>query len=379
MQTKPDSISHMTMDNNSHLVTVDMARYAGSSSSREEWMSLMVGELQHRVHSQNTGLGPAGVYPNHLQHPMGQHAFGQSYPRTNWVGDGDSSQGRLGSFNPEHINNPYQGHAPGPVPFLQQSVHGAPAGHLPTLRSEQHPPEPQWQASQQPFFSNSASQWPGSSNLSHPYFSSQYAAQAIGPSSSRMAPQSSHFSDPSILNGDPSGNRTGLEPMHGSLNTHSGGQGQSSMGYPPGGSHSQPGTSSHQQGFSDPAAGAHAAQGRQSQPSSAHGQYHSTSMVPAQSGPGFAPLGFPGVPDAHSNAHQYQNPLVQVGGHQYLPQQQPSHHGTAYHYHPRQSTVHQSQHSNALASSRTSSSDPQFVSGPWASSTPPSSGAGQSS
>jgi hypothetical protein len=54
-----------------------------------------------------------------------------------------------------------------------------------------------------------------------------------------------------------------------------------------------------------------------------------------------------------------------------LHQQQPNHHGTAYHYRPRQS--------NVLASSRTSSSDPQFVSGPWASSTPPSTGAGQSS
>ncbi|KAJ5290651.1 uncharacterized protein N7443_010904 [Penicillium atrosanguineum] len=336
-------------------------------------------ESQQRGYSQNTGMGPTGAYSNHPQQVMGQQAFGQPYLRTHWVGNGDGAQGQSGSYNLDHTNNPYQGHAPGPIPFRQQSAQGAAAGHLPNPGSEHRPSEPAWQVSHQPVLSNPGSQWTGSSNLPQLYFGSQYTPQAMGSSTSNMAPQSSHFSNPLNLSGEPSDGRTGPEPMHGSFNTHSGGQLQSPMGYPLDGSHSQQVASFYQQGFSDQAAGAHSAQGYQSQPSSAHGQYHSTSMARAQSGPGFGALGFPAVPDTHGNSHQYQNPLVQVGAQQYLPQQQADHLGATHQYHPGPPTVQQGQRSGAPASSRIATSDPQFISGPWASSTPPSSGAGQPS
>ena len=378
LPTNPGSNFYITMGNASYLVTAGIARYAGSFTSSEQWMSLMAfEESQQRGYSQNTGMGPTGAYTIHPQQAMGHQPFGQSYPRTHWIGNEDGSQGQSGSFNLNHANNSYQGHASGPILLPQQSTHGAPAGRLPNLRSEHRPSEPQWQVTQQPDLSNPASQWMGSSNLPQLYFGSQHTSQAMGNATSNMAPQSSHFSDPSILNREPSGSLTGLEPLHESFNTHSGGQSQSPMQYPPDGSHSQQDASFYQQGFSGPSPGAHSAQAYQSQPSSAHGQYHSTSMARAQSGPGFGALGFPAVPDTHGNAHQYQNPLVQVGAQQYLPQQQADHPGATQQYHPGPSTVQQGQRPGASASSRIATSDPQFVSGPWASSTPPTSGAGR--
>lgn len=334
-------------------------------------------ESQQRGYSQNAGMGPTGAYTIHPQQSMGQQAFGQPYPRTHWVGNEDGSQGRSGSFNLNHANNSYQGHDPGLIPLPQQSAHGAPTGRLSNLRYEDRPPEPQWQVTQQPDLSNPASQWMGSSNLPQLYFGSQYTSQNIGNSTGNMAPQSSHSSDPSILNSGPSGGRTGLEPLHESFNIHSGGQSQPSMQHPLTGSHSRQDASFYQQGFADPSAGAYSAQAYQSQPSSAHGQYHSTSMARAQSGPGFGALSFPAVPDTHGNAHQYQNPLVQVGAQQYLPQQHADHPGTTHQYHPGPSTVQQGQGPGGSASSRIATSESQFVNGPWASSTPPTSEAGR--
>ena len=332
------------------------------------------------------GMGPTGAYLSHAQQVMGQQTFGQNYPRTHWGSSGDATHGQSGPFNAEHIGDPYGGHAPGSMPFLQQSVQGVPASRMPNLQSEHDPPEPQWQVSQHPGLSNPGSQWVGSSGLSQPFFASQYAPQATESSAGNIAPQSSHFSNLSTLNGEPGGGRPGLQPMHGSFPTPSVGSmdnGQSSMGYPLARNHSQQGASFQQPGFSDPTATAHSSQGYQSQPSTSHGQYHSTSMARAQSGPGFASLGFPAVPDAHGNAHQYQNPLVQVGARQYLPQQQASHHDMAHQYHPGVPTGHQNQGSGAPAatSSRIATSDSQFVSGPWASSTgtPSISGPGQPS
>jgi len=336
-------------------------------------VSLMVlKESQHRGSSGNTGMGSAGVFPGHLHQSMGQQAFAQPYPRTHW--------GRSGSA--EHITDPYQGHALGPMPFLQRSAHGAPASHIPNVGFEHHLPEPQWRVPQQPVLSNSTSQWTGSSNLSQPLFVSQYASQGSGQSAGNLAPQSLQFSNHSILDGNP--NASGFEPMHESFARHPDGSmdhSNPSMEYPLARSHSQHGASYHQQGFPDPAAMVHPPQGYQSQPSSSRGEYHSTSMARAQSGPGFGSLGFPAVPDAHGNAHEYQNPLVQVGAQQYLPKQHASHHGIAHQYYAASPTAHQGQRSDAPASVRIAPSDSQFVSGPWASSTatPPSPGLGRPS
>jgi hypothetical protein len=64
-----------------------------------------------------------------------------------------------------------------------------------------------------------------------------------------------------------------------------------------------------------------------------------------------------------------------------LPQQHVSHHSAAPQYPSGTSTAHHNQQSAAPVSSRIATSDPQFVSGPWASSTatPPTSGQNQPS
>jgi hypothetical protein len=64
-----------------------------------------------------------------------------------------------------------------------------------------------------------------------------------------------------------------------------------------------------------------------------------------------------------------------------LPQQHVSHHSAAPQYPLGTSTAYHNQQSAAPVSSRIATSDPQFVSGPWASSTatPPTSGQNQPS
>jgi hypothetical protein len=44
MRTKPDSVSHMTIDNNSHLVTVDMGRIMFNLKIRgwDQWDSIRI-------------------------------------------------------------------------------------------------------------------------------------------------------------------------------------------------------------------------------------------------------------------------------------------------------------------------------------------------
>lgn len=85
---------------------------------------------------------------------------------------------------------------------------------------------------------------------------------------------------------------------------------------------------------------------------------------------------------AHGGAQHYQNPIVQAAVQHYLPQQPQSstqsdvnnQHRANYHPHSSQSTIHQGQWTTSASASRIAASDPQFVSGPWASSTPPTSG-----
>ncbi|KAJ5132984.1 hypothetical protein N7448_007142 [Penicillium atrosanguineum] len=320
-------------------------------------------ESQQRGYSQNTGMGPTGAYSNHPQQVMGQQAFGQPYLRTHWVGNGDGAQGQSGSYNLDHTNNPYQGHAPGPIPFRQQSAQGAAAGHLPNPGSEHRPSEPAWQVSHQPVLSNPGSQWTGSSNLPQLYFGSQYTPQAMGSSTSNMAPQSSHFSNPLNLSGEPSDGRTGPEPMHGSFNTHSGGQLQSPMGKA---------SQIKLQGHILHRAISRSLRVHTGNTTVLAWHEHNLDLALARSA-------FPLSPIRTAILTSIRTPLVQVGAQRYLPQQQADHLGATHQYHPGPPTVQQGQRSGAPASSRIATSDPQFISGPWASSTPPSSGAGQPS
>lgn len=107
-------------------------------------------------------------------------------------------------------------------------------------------------------------------------------------------------------------------------------------------------------------------------------QYESTGMGRTQSGPDRKPLGFPATIETQGDAKNYQNPLVQAGVQQYLPRQLGLHptDGRDYRsagqsYPVSIASSNRDPHSRSNISSRTAVSDPQFVSGPWASSTPP--------
>lgn len=112
--------------------------------------------------------------------------------------------------------------------------------------------------------------------------------------------------------------------------------------------------------------------------SAAYSRYHSTSMGRTQSGPGVHSLGFPATPETQGNAQNYRNPLVEAGIQQYIPQQHtgyPSsgsvHPGLGHSHQAGPSRGRQDEWLSTNMPLRTAASDPQFISGPWASSTPP--------
>lgn len=110
----------------------------------------------------------------------------------------------------------------------------------------------------------------------------------------------------------------------------------------------------------------------------AQGQYESTSMGRTQSGPDMKPLGFPATTETQRDAQNYQNPLVQAALQQYLPQRHSLHatrgndpRGAGQPHQVSTPSSSRNQWTGTNTSLRTAASDPQFVSGPWASSTPP--------
>lgn len=116
-------------------------------------------------------------------------------------------------------------------------------------------------------------------------------------------------------------------------------------------------------------------------PPNAQGSFQNPDILRMQHGIGFNSAFFPAAPTAHG-AQIYHNPTMQAGVHQYLPPQPQgssqndgtNHHAANYHPQPSQFTAHQGQWTTPTSASRIAASDPQFVSGPWASSTPPASG-----
>lgn len=116
-------------------------------------------------------------------------------------------------------------------------------------------------------------------------------------------------------------------------------------------------------------------------PPNAQGSFQNPGILRMQHGTGFNSGFFPAGPTAHG-AHIYHNPTMQAGVHQYLPPQPQGssqndgthHHAANYHAQSGQSTAHQGQWTTPTSASLIAASDPQFVSGPWASSTPPASG-----
>ncbi|KAJ6141339.1 hypothetical protein N7470_010235 [Penicillium chermesinum] len=107
-------------------------------------------------------------------------------------------------------------------------------------------------------------------------------------------------------------------------------------------------------------------------------QYPAMHMARTESGTGFSSMVFPRTSDSHG-AHYYQDPIIQTGIHQYAPPKPQQGHvthandfsGVVY---PSTEDHMEQQHEppgTGPSRPRTASSHPQFVSGPWASSTPP--------
>lgn len=113
-------------------------------------------------------------------------------------------------------------------------------------------------------------------------------------------------------------------------------------------------------------------------------QYSASRMARTESGKGFSSMVFPPAPDSHG-AHYYQDAIVQAGIQQYtVPRPQQGHDVRANDYpesvYPPTKQPVDLQHplpGTDAGRSRTASSHPQFVSGPWASSTPPQPQPGQ--
>ncbi|CEJ56674.1 hypothetical protein PMG11_02874 [Penicillium brasilianum] len=260
------------------------------------------------------------------------------------------------------------------------------------------PSQPQWQLEGHETKSNHSHQ-PSSfqyslSNLSQPFHGSSAISQTSGLHSGGSASRSSHPSIAPQPGNAYSGNQADTQYNRGSLSAHPHANANANAantlpGHPlsRSQSHQTPGYQYGQQ--------AELAAVSYSQPfsnnfgpqlSNAHGSSQNPDMLQIQPGIGFNSGDFSAGSSAHGGAQPYQNPIVQAGVRQYLPslpqsssQNDGNNHNGA-HYHPQhgQFTAHQGQWTTPEGTSRIAASDPQFVSGPWASSTPPASGLPQS-
>lgn len=254
------------------------------------------------------------------------------------------------------------------------------------------PPQPQWQLggphakpSHVSLASSNHYTLPG---LSQPLYGSNTTAQTGGQHPGELPLSTTQSSFPSHPGNVYSGNQMEMQHSHGLVPAQSHANTNRATNIP-GHSLSQ----SHSQksmGFQHDQHGGLGA-GSQVQPplheygprrSSTQSSYQNNTILQTQPGPGFNSMVFPTAPSAHGSAQYFQNPIVQAGVHHYLPHQPQSsmHNGTTNHcgsnYHPQTSQLppHQDQWTTSASASRIAASDIQFVSGPWASSTPPTSG-----
>lgn len=226
------------------------------------------------------------------------------------------------------------------------------------------------------------------SSLAGPFYGSQPMPQTSGQHPGESTSRSSQPSIPYHLGSVHGGSQVDMQQRRDSLSTQP--QGNANQGNNIA-SHPLSRSQSHQSaGFQHDqqdglATGSHAQPSVHDYgPRLSNGQssYQSTDMSRIQPGPGFNSMVFPVAPSAHGGAQHYQNPIVQAAVQHYLPQQPQSstqsdvnnQHRANYHPHSSQSTIHQGQWTTSASASRIAASDPQFVSGPWASSTPPTSG-----
>ncbi|OKO98694.1 hypothetical protein PENSUB_8945 [Penicillium subrubescens] len=228
-------------------------------------------------------------------------------------------------------------------------------------------------------------------NLSQPFYGSQPIPQTSGQHPGEPASRSSQPSIPYHTGSAHSGNQVEMHQPRGSLSAQSHGnsnQGNNIASHPLSRSQSHQSAGFQHDQQDGLGAGSHTQPSVHDygpQLSNGQSSYQSTDMSRTQRGPGFNSMVFPTAPGAHGGPQHYQNPVVQAGVHHYLSQQPQNsthsdvtnQHRANYHPHSSQSTVPQGQWTTSASASRIAASDPQFVSGPWASSTPPTSGPSQ--
>lgn len=219
---------------------------------------------------------------------------------------------------------------------------------------------------------------------------SQWQSGQTQPFPSMQAHPGSTSVDPSFSGPGPGLKRQESHPVLGSYASYTSnsimGQPHSVSGYPLSRSHSEHGPNAPPQiPFSFQNA-THPPTSRYIPQPNFHGHVHGASLT--QPGTAISSHTVLGAPTLQTGPQYYQNPLVQAGVNRYLPSQihQPSsgtvYTGTAQQHnaYPGQGDRRPAGDSNpgvgpVLEPSRTAASDPQFVSGPWASSsTPPTSG-----
>lgn len=258
--------------------------------------------------------------------------------------------------------------------------------------SSPHPRQPQWQLEARSTKSSNMSQ-PSSDHcsmpsLSRPFFDSSHFPQPNERHTGELAsrpPQLSTSSHPassysgnleetpqrrSSLVASSYADKTQVTSLAGHPLSRS--QSQQSSGFPYGqrkdlaaGSHAQPSLHDY---------GPHLSNGQNLY------QNYCMSQMPPDSG--FNSSRFPATQGTVGGAQHYQNPIVQAGVLHYLPpppqsgtqNDAVSRHGTHYHPQLRQLPLNQSPWVTSANGSRIAASDPQFVSGPWASLPPPTTG-----
>lgn len=252
--------------------------------------------------------------------------------------------------------------------------------------------QPQWQPEGHSTKSSHAPQ-PSSnhyslSTLSQPFYGSSPISQARGQHPGELTSRPSQLSNPSHSGSTYSGYQEEIQHPRGSLSAHSYADKDqatsvASLPLSRSQSHQSAGLEHHQlDGLAARANAQPSLHDHGPQQSNAQNSYHSTDISRMQPNPGFNSMGFPAAPSTHGGAQNYQNPIVQAGVQHYLPPQPQSsthndavsQHGAHYHQQSSQLPVHRGSWVISTSASRIASSDPQFVSGPWATSAPPTSG-----
>lgn len=337
----------------------------------------------------NNFTGSSGYYSGNLQSHIADPLNSQWSQVPNIHAQQTSGYGQEN----EPRQDPYRGISMGSQQPHYLSDYSRP--HLAKTQSQPvgvgapHIPQPQWRVEQHGYTNAPRSMGltaiPSSSNQSQPYLASYPNSQTTSDPASRP----SQASNSSFNSADHSVKQSGPQAIRESCSTtqlSDAANHHYTDGFPMSRSESyQSGGVLPREGISEAGTiGDRPYPGYHSQPTAPQGQYSASNMARTESGTGFNSMVFPPAPDSHG-AHYYQDPIIQAGIQQYaLPK--PQHNntgrindfsGAAWQQSQQQLDAQHQPPSTDPGRPRTASSHPQFVSGPWASSTPPQSLPGQ--